>query len=106
MFGGTRTVGAHGAQTVSIVNQDAELKLFFQSHDFVQFTQVAGHAVHAFGNHQHAAALLVGEFASHFQLFAQAVHNAGVGLGVIHNDIAAGCQHVDDGNHTLIAKVK
>ena len=123
VFVRTGTGGSHGAEAVRVVYHQAELEVFLQRHDVLQVAQVARHAEHAFGDDEDAAALFFGQCGGMFKLFAQAfhvvvlvheafahvqaqaVHDAGVGFGVVHNHVLAAHQRVDDGEHGLVAEV-
>ena len=120
----TASLGTHRTEAVGVVHQQAEPELLLEGHDLVQLPQVAFHAEHALGNDEHAAVLRLGQLGGMAQLeaqrlhvvvaehetlalvHAQAVDDAGVGLGVVHHHVARREQAVDDRNHALVAEVE
>ena len=115
---------AHRTEAVRIVHQQAELEVLLQRHDLVEFAQVALHAEHPFGDDQHAAVLLLGQFGGVFELQTQRIHvvvaidealalvqtqavdDAGMRLGVVNHHVAGSEQAVDDRQHALVAEVE
>ena len=124
MLGCSASVRAHHSEAVRIIDEDAEVVFLLESHDLVQNTECSCHTVHSFGNQQHAAAGFLAYLEStldsplafldvvvrvyhplaHVQ--TAAVDEAGVGLGVVHDNIVAGEQGVDSRDDTLIAEVE
>ncbi len=114
---------AQQAEAVGVVDQDAELVFLLQCGDLVQDAERAGHAEHALGDQQHAAAVLLRHLAGmgeHFlavgdvvvavlellaDVQADAVQQAGVAFGVIDDDVVARGQRVDRGHDALVAEV-
>ena len=117
-------MGAHHAEAVGVVDHEAEAVLLLQGHDLVQDAQGAGHAEHALGDHEDAAAALLGHLGgagedavavlrvvvAELELVADveadAVQQAGVALGVIHDDVVPAHQGVDRGEDALVAEVE
>ena len=121
-----RTAAAltHRTEAVGIVDQQAEVEVLLHGHDLVELAQVALHAEDALGDDQHAAVLLLGQRRGVLQLQAQRLHvvvavdealalvqaqavdDAGVGLGIVDDDVTRREQAVDDREHTLVAEVE
>ena len=124
MFAGAASVLAEEAEAVGVVNQDTELVLLFEGYDLVEFAQCAGHTVHAFGNQQHAAAVLfrfctgagehlvaVGHVVVTVFVFAadvqtDSVKQAGMALSIVHDNVVAGEKGVDSRDYSLISEVE
>ena len=115
---------AHRTEAVRVVHQQTELEILLQRHDLVEFAQIALHAEDTFGNHEHAALLLLGEVRGMLQLETQRIHvvvsvhetlalvqtqtvdNAGMRLGVVDDHVARRQQAVDNRDHALITEVE
>ena len=115
---------AHRTEAVGVVYQQTELEILLQRHDLVEFAQIALHAEDTFGNHEHAAVLLLGEVRGMLQLETQRIHvvvsvhetlalvqtqtvdNAGMRLGVVDDHVARRQQAVDNRDHALITEVE
>ena len=124
VLGGAAAVGAHHAETVGVVDHEAEVVLLLQGHDLVQDAQGAGHAEHALGDHEDAAAAFLGHLGGAGEdavavlrvvvaelelvadMEADAVQQAGVALGVIDDDVVPAHQGVDRGEDALVAEVE
>ena len=123
LLGGAAAVRAQQAEAVGVVDHDTEFVFLLQRGDLIQDAERAGHAEHALGDQQHAAAVLLRHLAGAgedflavgdvvvtiFVLFADvqadAVQQAGVALGVIDDDVVARGQRVDRGHDALVAEV-
>ena len=123
MFGGSPSVGTQQAEAVGVVDEDAEFVFLLQGHQTVQLAQGAGHAEHALGDEEHAAAVLFGlgtgtcedlfgigqvvvaifVFAADVQ--ADTVQQAGMALGIVNDDVVARGEGIDRRDNALIAEV-
>ena len=124
MFRSTAAVGTHHAETVGVVDQDAEIVFLLEGCDLVEDAERAGHAIDAFGDQQHTAAVLFGFLAGaredHLAVFdivvavfvlaahvqADAVEQAGVALVVIDDHVVAAHERVDSRDNALVAEVE
>ena len=113
VFGSTAPMGTHHAETVGIVNENAEVVFFLECRDFIQNAQSTGHTKHAFGDEQYATALPIGlctGFGQHFfavhnvvvfefdagaDMEAHTVEQASVSFRVVNDDIVTGNERVD-----------
>jgi hypothetical protein len=121
---GTGARLAHGAEAVGIVHQQAEVVALLEGHDLAQFALVAAHAEDAFGDHEDGTAGFLGQFGGALQLTlavfdvvvlehktlalvqADAVHDAGVGFGVVDDHVAAIDKGVDGRKDALVAEIE
>ena len=124
LLGSSASVLAEEAEAVGIVDHEAEIVFCLECGDLVQDTHRAGHSVDALGDEEHSAAVLVGLLAGPgedpfavddvvvavFVLAAgvetDAVHEAGVALGVIDDDVVPVGDGVYGGDDALVAEVE
>ena len=117
-------MSTHNSESVSIVNKDSELEFLLQFYNLIQNSQSTGHSVNSLSYKEYAASLLlctlgcavenllavcnvvVSILHSVTHVKSQSVHNAGMALFIIYNNVSSGKESIQCGNHSLISEVE